>query len=235
MKRLHLLLTGLSLVLIALSLNRMTSLFLGYLPPFEFLRWVDFNAMLILPLVTLVVYFFIKQDIETSSKVKKSQWNTWLSLLFVAAAFIWGVSSGDHETTNYLHHRFCDVQEAGARLCNIITYHDDTFSHYLYYLGTILLTLVLLAAEHVMPRKHKMGQKDVARVLVNAGIIALAVFGNLAFEPAGIDIVAFGLMAGLSVASLLNKKHHFRAYPVTFYLAAAYGIGLLATVIYKLF
>lgn len=234
MKRLHILLSCSSLVLIALSVNRLSGLFLGYVQPFQFLRWVDFNAMLVLPLATIIIYYFLKQNIEAEGKTKGSPWGLWLNLLFVVAAYIYGVSSGDHETTNYLHHRFCDVREAGSRLCDIVIYHDDTFSHYLYYTGLTLLTTVLLATEWVMPRKRKITPKDLLLVLVNAAVIALAVFGNLAFEPAGVDLVAFGLLATLSIGSLLHNKQRLYAYPVTLYLAVAYGVGLLAAITYKL-
>ena len=46
MKKVHWTLTGLSLTIVLLSLNRLTSFTAGYLQPYEFLRWVDFNAML---------------------------------------------------------------------------------------------------------------------------------------------------------------------------------------------
>src|SRR5688500_18214943 len=48
--RLHWLLTAQSALVVLLSINRLSSLTLGYALPNEGLRWVDFNNMLVLPL-----------------------------------------------------------------------------------------------------------------------------------------------------------------------------------------
>jgi hypothetical protein len=234
MKKLHILLTCSSLVLIALSINRLSSLFLGHIGPIEFLRWTDFNAMLIIPLATVVIYFLLKRNVELNSGNKAIRWSLALNILFIIAVYIFGTSSGDHETTNYLHGRFCDVQQTGATLCNIIAYHDDVFGHYLYYFGNILLGLILLATEYGNPRKVSVSKKDVWLILVNALVIALAVFANLAFEPAKIDLLAFTILAVLSAVSFIKNRSWARHYPLTIYLAFAYGIGLLATLAYKL-
>ena len=51
MKKIHLLLGGQSLIIVLLSINRLSTLTLGYVHPNEFLRWVDLNNMLVLPLI----------------------------------------------------------------------------------------------------------------------------------------------------------------------------------------
>ncbi|MGH2523931.1 MAG: hypothetical protein ACRDH2_15605 [Anaerolineales bacterium] len=51
---LHVLLAVQSLVVILVSINRLSPLTLGYVLPNEFLRWVDLNNMLILPLISPV-------------------------------------------------------------------------------------------------------------------------------------------------------------------------------------
>jgi len=49
MSRIHTLLGIQSLVAILVSINRLGTWTLGYVLPNEFLRWVDFNNMLVLP------------------------------------------------------------------------------------------------------------------------------------------------------------------------------------------
>jgi hypothetical protein len=62
MKKIHALLTGLSLVIVALSVNRLSSLTENNrLEPYGFLRWLDFNAMLPIPIASIVLYYLLKQ------------------------------------------------------------------------------------------------------------------------------------------------------------------------------
>ena len=52
--RAHWLLAVQSLVIVFLSINRLSPLALGYVHPNEFLRWVDLNNMLFLPLASVL-------------------------------------------------------------------------------------------------------------------------------------------------------------------------------------
>ena len=54
---LHGLLAVQSLVIVLLTINRLSTLTLGYVAPNEFLRWVDLNNMLVLPLISLVAFY----------------------------------------------------------------------------------------------------------------------------------------------------------------------------------
>jgi hypothetical protein len=57
----HLLLGVQSLVIVLLSFNRLSTFTLGYVAPNEFLRWVDLNNMLLLPLASLVAFYLLKK------------------------------------------------------------------------------------------------------------------------------------------------------------------------------
>jgi uncharacterized membrane protein YhdT len=234
MKKLHYLLSGLTVVIVALSLNRLTSLTNGHLQPYDFLRWVDFNAMIIIPLATVLLYYLVMRDVRGHGRYYHGRWLVWLELVFMAGVVLYAVSSGDHEPTNYFHGHFCADRMVQPRLCDAIAYHDDGFSHYLYYAGVILLTLGLLGIERLRPRVAAMRGSDLAIVLVNAGLIAAGIFANLAFEPAQIDLVAFSMLAVVSLGCLLTARAWIGRLPVTVYLAAAYGLGLVATGVYKL-
>src|SRR3712207_6951444 len=72
MKKVHWTLTGLSLTIVLLSLNRLTSFTAGYLQPYEFLRWVDFNAMLPIPLFSVVLYYLLKRQITYDSPFRNT-------------------------------------------------------------------------------------------------------------------------------------------------------------------
>jgi hypothetical protein len=71
MKRIHILLGIQSLLGILVSINRLGTWTLGYVLPNEFLRWVDFNNMLIIPLISLVATYLLKKTIEYNSSARE--------------------------------------------------------------------------------------------------------------------------------------------------------------------
>lgn len=233
MKRMHLLLTGLSIVILLLSINRLTSFTLSYLQPYDFLRWIDFNAMIPIPLLSIILYYLLLRELIYESSFKKTKLYILLFLLFITGVYLFGASSGNHEVTNYLNTRFCEKGTIDSSLCNIIAYNDDEFSHIIYYLGFVFMNIVLLLMEYNMPRKKGMVKKDYIFVSANALFIALGIFANLAFEEIGIDLYFFGFLMLLSLYLLYSKKIVSKL-PLTYYFAVSYTVGVVGTGIYKL-
>ena len=155
-------------------------------------------------------------------------------MVFLVGIYLFGVSSGDHETTNYLHYRFCADQPVNPDLCAAVAFHDDTFSHLLYYLGVIMYTLAVVAIEWRLPRRTEATRRDGVLILANAAVISMGIFANLAFEAAAIDMVAFGVVAAVANVLLWLTGKRWTQMPFTLYIAAAFGAGLAATVLYKL-
>lgn len=233
MKKIHFLLTGLSVVILLLSLNRLTSLTLSYLQPYEFLRWLDFNAMIPIPLLSILLYYLLLRDVIYESKFKKTKLYVFLLLLFITGVYLFGVSSGNHEVNNYLNTRFCERGTVDSPLCNIISYNDDEFSHIIYYLGFVFMNVVLLLMEYNMPRKKGMIKRDYVYIWANALFIGLGIFANLAFEEIGIDLYVFGFLMTLSLYLLYSKKIISKL-PLTYYFAVSYTVGVIGTGMYKL-
>src|SRR5918911_2238069 len=234
MKRTHWTLTGLSFTIVLLSLNRLTSFTAVYLQPYEFLRWVDFNAMLPIPLFSVVLYYLLKRQITYDSPFRNTSRYVLLMVLFISGVYLFGAGSGDHEVTNYLNARFCEGGGAESTLCNIIGYNDDEFSHYVYYLGFILLKVSLIFMEYSMPRRQQASRKDLFFILLNSLLIGLGIFANLAFEEIGLDLVFFGSVLLLALALLWFGKRSIYELPVIFYFAASYSLGVIGTLLYKL-
>ncbi|MEK7517037.1 MAG: hypothetical protein AAB583_00675 [Patescibacteria group bacterium] len=233
MKKIHLLLTGLSVTILLLSLNRFTSFTLSYLQPYDFLRWLDFNAMIPIPLLSILLYYFLLREVTYESSFKKTKLYIFLFTLFTVGVYLFGASSGNHEVTNYLNTRFCERGTIDSPLCNIIAYNDDEFSHLIYYLGFVFMNVVLLLMEYNMPRKKGMVKKDYIFVSLNALFIGLGIFANLAFEEIGIDLYVFGFLMVLSLYLLYSKKVVSK-FPITYYFAVSYTIGVVGTSIFKL-
>ena len=234
MRRVHVLLSGLSLMIVALSVNRLSGVTQQRVDPDGFLRWLDLNAMLPIPIVSIVLYYLLKRDVEHAGEAVRSRRVTILNVAFVVGVYLFGVSSGDHETTNYLHQRFCTDQPPDPNFCAVVIFHDDTFSHVIYYAGVILYTLALVLIERSFPRRSAVSRRDRLGIGLNAAVIAVGIFANLAFEETGLDLAVFALVAVVSNAVLWLSGRHWVRLPVTLYVAGSFGTGLIATLLYKL-
>lgn len=234
MKKVHVLLTSLSFVIVMLSVNRLGSFTQHRLEPYDFLRWLDINAMLPIPIATVVVYYLLKKDVEVAGEAARTGPFLAHNVVFLVGVYLLGASSGDHETTNYLNLRFCAERPVDEDLCAAVAFHDDTFSHVLYYLGVIMYTLSVVTMEWRCPRRTEATRRDGLLILANATVIAVGIFANLAFETAAIDMVAFGLVAAVANGLLWLTGRRWTRLPVTLYIAVSFGAGLTATVLYKL-
>src|SRR5215212_11887211 len=99
MKRIHALLGVQSIVAILVSINRLGTWTLGYVLPNEFLRWVDFNNMLVLLLISLVALYLLKKAIEYDSPAREGHAHIAWSLVFIIGLYLTAASYGNHEVT----------------------------------------------------------------------------------------------------------------------------------------
>lgn len=226
--RVHALLAVQSVVVILVSLNRLSPLTLGYVLPNEFLRWVDLNNMLVLPLASLVAFYLLKKKMETSSPALNGRWHLALNLAFIVGVYLLGASYGDHELTNYLHARFCPNDEASA-LCRIVIFNDDEFSHWVFFTGFVLVNAALMFLQIIFPHAAKLTLRDQLLLAFNGLFIGAGIFANLAFEVIGLDLYVVALLAVVAVALLWRRGPQ----PLLIYYTTAYGLGLAATFIYK--
>src|SRR5690349_22134432 len=160
MRRIHALLAVQSAVAILVSLNRLGTWTLGYVLPNEFLRWVDFNNMLVLPLISLVAFYLLKKTIEYNSPEKDGRLHMAINLVFIVGIYLLASSYGDHEVTNYLHVRFC-LDDASSDLCRIVIFNDDEFSHWVFFTGFVMMNAALLFLQGIFPHRDALGGRDI--------------------------------------------------------------------------
>ena len=217
-----------SVVVILVSLNRLGPWTLGYVAPNEFLRWVDFNNMLLLPLISTVAFYLLKKRIEYASLALNGRGHLALNLTFIVGLYLLAASYGDHEVTNYLHTRFCLDDEASA-LCRIVIFNDDEFSHWVFFAGFVMMNAALMLLQVIFPFAGRTTKGDFALLIVNGLFIGLGVFANLAFEVIGLDLYVVALLAALSIFLVWRRGPQ----PLLVYYSVAYVLGLVATFIYK--
>lgn len=225
----HGLLTIQTVIILLLSVNRLSSLTLGYVATNEFLRWVDFHNMLTLPLISLVTFYYLKETLADEPTTRNGVAYQVVGLLFAIGLYLFGAGYGSHEVTNYLHVRFCD-QEATSDLCRIVIFNDDEFSHWVWFAGFVLINLVLLLTQALFPYRGRWQQRDTWLLIGNGLFVALGIFANLAFEEIGLDLYIVALLALLAVGAW----RRYGRQPLFLYYATAYWIGLLGAGLYKL-
>ena len=225
-RRLHLLLGLQSLVVVLVSVNRLSTAGLGYVAGNQFLRWVDLGNLLLALASTLVSYLVLRH-LEANAPAPGRAAGV-LLFGFVVATFVLGVSYGEHELTNYLHARFCDP--GTGDLCRLIVFHDDSFSHWLFFASFLTISLLLMAGQALWPAGRAPNGADFALLSVNALFIGAGIFANLGFEVIGLDLY---VVAAVALAALVLLWRRGRQ-PVLVYYAVAYLVGLVATLAVKL-
>ena len=226
MKRIHLLLGVQSLVAILVSINRLGTWTLGYVLPNEFLRWVDFNNMLVLPLISVVASYLLKKTIEYDAPQRESKLHIVWNLVFIVGLYLLAASYGNHEVTNYLHQRFC-ATDTPSDLCRIITFNDDEFSHWVFFTGFVMGNVAILFIQNLFPHQGKMTTTDLALLALNALFLGAGIFANLGFEAIGLDLYVVAVLAILSAYLLLRRGRQ----PMFIYYTIAYWLGLAGSLI----
>lgn len=226
MKRIHLLLAVQSTLAVLVSINRLGTWTLGYVLPNEFLRWVDFNNMLVIPLISLVATYLLKKTIEYNSSAREGRAHIAWNVVFIIGLYFTAASYGDHEVTNYLHTRFC-LNDTTSDLCRIVIFNDDEFSHWLFFTGFTMVNAAILFVQDLFPHKEPLKGSDVGVLLLNSLFLGMGVMANLGFEEIGLDLYVVALLAIISVFLLWKRGKQ----PMFIYYTAAYWIGLVGSLI----
>ena len=229
MKRIHLLVGIQSLVAILVSINRLGTWTLGYVLPNEFLRWVDFNNMLVLPLISVVASYLLKKTIEYDAPQRESKLHIAWNLVFIVGLYLLAASYGNHEVTNYLHQRFC-AADTTSDLCRIIIFNDDEFSHWVFFTGFVMGNVAILFIQNLFPHQGKITNTDFALLALNALFLGAGIFANLGFEELGLDLYVVAVLAILSVYLLWRRGRQ----PMFIYYTIAYWLGLAGSLIAQL-
>lgn len=224
MQRIHTLLAVQSLVAILVALNRLGTWTLGYVLPNEFLRWVDLNNMLILPLISMVAFYMLKKTIEYDSPARDGRTHLGLNLGFIVGIYLLAASYGDHEVTNYLHARFC-LPDPGNDLCRIVIFNDDEFSHWIFFTGFVMVNAAVLLLQLVFPHRGNLTTADTALLILNSVFLGAGILANLGFEDIGLDLYVVAALALMSAYLLWSRGRQ----PLFIYYTAAYWLGLIVS------
>lgn len=225
-RTIHLLLSVQSLVIILASINRLTTLTSGVAAPDQFLRWMELINLIPLPIISLTAFYLLKKQMEAG---RSARWGLTLGMIFVVGVYLLGASYGNHEVTNYLHTRYC-LEDETSQLCRIIIFNDDRFSHWLFFIGFVMVNGSLLLLQMIFPHPEALTRLDVVLLVGNGLFIGAGIAANLGFEAIGLDLYVVAALAGLALYLLWRKG----AQPLSVYYSTAYTLGLVATIVVSL-
>ncbi|MBL8100585.1 MAG: hypothetical protein JNK81_15480, partial [Anaerolineales bacterium] len=188
------------------------------------------NNMLVLPMISLIAFYFLKKTIEYNSPQREGKVHFAINLTFIIGIYLLAAGYGNHEVTNYLHQRFC-LEDSSSDLCRIIIFNDDEFSHWVFFAGFILMNAALLFLQNLFPYREEISKTDISLLVINSLFLGAGIFANLGFEEIGLDLYVVMLLAFLSVYLLWKKGKQ----PLFIYYTSANWLGLIASFIAQLF
>ena len=232
MKRLHILFSLTSFVVLLVSIERFSPTTKILLAPYNFLRLHEVIQMLLLIAATVVIPFFILKEVTNSFETIKKGKGLLLAAVFVLGIYLYATGNGIHELASFLLNTYCNVKLVSGNLCGGFFFTDYYFGNIVYFVGAFLMNVALILLE-VMKPKVRLAGKDVWYIGINSVFYALAIFAY-----AGFDVVIVGLVYGLLmmvVADVILLFHWNRrmTLPVTFYTALTYAIGILAAIVVR--
>ncbi|MBX3037427.1 MAG: hypothetical protein KF758_11015 [Anaerolineales bacterium] len=206
-----------SVMLIVFSVNRLSSLTAFPVNNNPFIRWTEIINLLVIPPVEILIFYFLMRVLGGKDGIA----NLSLNIVFLLGVYLLGASYGNHETTNYLNNSFCFPNEVGSELCKAIEYHDNLFSHWLFFTGFVFLNGSLICLQWLSNVAIALSKRDLLLLAINGVILATGIFFNLIFQTAGPDIIVIVLLALLSYYIWLKSGTK----PLTIYYLVAFGVG----------
>ncbi len=221
-----LLLIAQTLILIVASLNRLTDFSSGPVAANQFLRWRDFNHLMVFPPLTVIVAIGFRQVFLKVGGNRDGR----VDLLFVIAVYFLGAGYGVHELANYLSMLIKSRETIDPVLREVIRYNDDDFSHWVFFGAFIALNVVMLLWQAANPFQTRLSWIDMAICIVNGAVLSAAIFVNLSRGDLGFDLVALLALALVALYFWLKDRKQ----PMNIYYVTGLWPGLIGTAIARM-
>lgn len=221
------LLTIQTLLFAGASLNRLARFSMGPVADNQFLRWRDFNNLMIFPPLTVLVAFGFREILFRNGGTR----NLFADMLFIVAIYFLGAGYGVHELANYLSVLFKNRNDIDPVLREIIRFNDDDFSHWIFFAAFITLNVVMLLWQAANQFRTKLSIVDTILVIANAAVLSVAIYLNLSRGELGFDLAVLLVPAALALFLWTKDKKQ----PVYIYYFFGLWPGLIAVSILKMF
>ncbi len=226
MKRLHLLFSLNSLVVVLVSIERFSFTTRILLQPYQFLRLHEAIQIVVLILATAIIPFFLFKEVTGDFSLLAKGRRTFLGVMFIAGIYFYASGNAFHELASFLFNQYCDINKVSGQLCGSLFFNDYYTGNVLYFIGALLFTLALILLEVSQPR-ILMTKRDMWLLVPNCLIYAIAIVAYAGFDRVLVGLVYSLLITIVVVGILLVRRNEARYLPVTDYTALTYVIGTL--------
>jgi hypothetical protein len=232
MKRLHVLFSLTSLVVLLVTIERFSITTRILLQPYNFLRLHEVVQITILILATVLIPFFLLKEVSHDFATLRIKRGLWLGVVFLTGVYFYATGNGLHELASFLLNQYCDSKHIQTAVCGSFFVNDYYVGNILYFVGAAGMNLPLVLLEVLKPR-FLMTRKDLLYMVPN---ILLYAFTIVAY--AGFDLVVVGLVYALITTIvidgvLLFKRRQAVQLPVTVYLSLTYTLGTIVAIIVR--
>jgi hypothetical protein len=235
MKRLHILFSLNSLVVVLVSIERFSFTTRVLLQPYQFLRLHEAVQIVVLILATAIIPFFLLKEVtgNFSLLARGKKRSMFLGAVFIAGIYFYSSGNALHELASFLFNQYCEIDKVSGQLCGSLFFNDYYTGNVLYFLGAFLFTLVLILLEISQPR-ILITTRDMWLLVPNCLIYALAIVAYAGFDRVLVGLVYSLITALVAVGILFRYRKEMRYLPVTVYTVLTYAIGTLIACLVRL-
>ena len=203
------------------------------LAPHHFLRLHELLQITTLILFTVVLPVFVLRIVSHNFSGLQTGRGLALFVLFVVGVYFYATGNGLHEVSSFNFNQFCPQKQTASDLCGGFFVNDYYTGNVLYFVGGALMVVTLMLFELACPQEA-FGRRDMAILLVNACLYALAIFAYAGFDPVLVGLVYAVVIAMVADVLWLRVRSRYHAQPVVTYTAAAYSLGAVAALAVRL-
>lgn len=233
MKRLHILFSLTSLVVLLVTIERFSITTHILLQPYNFLRLHEVVQITILILATVLLPFLLLREVSHDFEILRSRRGLWFAVLFIVGVYFYATGNGIHELGSFLLNQYCDPKHIQSAVCGSFFVNDYYVGNISYFVGALAMNIALVLLEVCKPR-YFMARKDLLYLVPNALIYAFTIIAYAGFDLVIVGLV-YALIATLAVdLILLFNRQRGAQLPVTLYLALSYTLGTIVALIVRL-
>jgi hypothetical protein len=232
MKRINIIVSLYTLTAIVIIIERLLPATQVLLQPYDFIRLHEINQTVIFLPITVILSFLVLKSVTDDFRTLGRRVNTFLGAIFVCGAYLYGAGEGWHEVASFTLNTYCDVENLSGNLCQGLFINDYYAGNLIFFVGGVMMNTVLLVLA-TQQRMERFTNTDLAILLVNSLVYALAWFAYAAFDVVLLGLFFATLLAVISLVALMRVKWNAREYPYITYSAVAYTLATIATVIYR--
>jgi len=233
MKRLNTIFTINSFIVLIIIIERLSPTGKIFLQPFSFISLHQLNQSVIFLTAFIILSVFLLKELTNNFRSLHEKNNTFLLILFIAGAYLFGTGEGWHEVSNFMLHNDCHANNLVNNLCGGLFINSLFAGNIIFFVGGLLMNISLMAFAAKQPMKN-FTNKDLVIVLLNSFVYALTWFAYAAFDKVLIGLFFSTLLAVISLGFLFFVKRAFKKYPYITYSAFAYSLATVATVLVRL-